>query len=126
MQTNENLIYAFAWDEGFLQFGNHFVFFLADIGFQFLGRHVVVVFGFEGGDHAAEVLADEFGEELRTGVAVGDAAGFEDLIGEVGTGGEGKGFGKDEGVVAVEEEGGDLLLRAGVSRFFVGFEGETM
>jgi hypothetical protein len=49
---------------------------------------------------------------LGTGVAVGDVAGGEDLICELGAGFEGKGFGEDEGIVAVEEEGGDLWLSA--------------
>jgi hypothetical protein len=55
-------------------------------------------------------LADELMEKLWAGVAVGDAAGGEDLVGEVGAGGEGEGFREDEGVVAVEEEGGDFLV----------------
>jgi hypothetical protein len=46
---------------------------------------------------------------LRTGIAVGDVARCEDLVGELGAGFEGEGFGENEGVVAVEEKGGDLL-----------------
>lgn len=42
---------------------------------------------------------------MRTSVAVGDVARGEDLVGEFGAGFEGEGFGEDEGVVAVEEEG---------------------
>lgn len=60
-------------------------------------------------------MADEFREELRTGVAVADAAGCEDFIGEVGAGFEGEGFGKDERVVAVEEEGCYLGVEGVVS-----------
>jgi hypothetical protein len=47
---------------------------------------------------------------LRAGVAVGDVAGGEDLVGELGAGFESEGFGEDEGVVAVEEEGCDLWV----------------
>jgi hypothetical protein len=54
-------------------------------------------------------LADEVAEELRAGVAVGDVFGGEDLVGELGAGFEGEGFGEDEGVVAVEEEVLDLV-----------------
>jgi hypothetical protein len=50
-------------------------------------------------------LADELGEELGPGVAVGDGAGGEDFVSELGAGFEGEGFREDEGVVAVEEEG---------------------
>lgn len=55
-------------------------------------------------------MADEFIEELRAGVAVGDIAGCEDLVGEFGAGFEGELFGEDERVVAVEQEGGDLVV----------------
>jgi len=59
-------------------------------------------------EHAAEVLADEVFEELRAGVAVGETFFFEDLVGQIGAGLEGEGFGEDEGVVAVEEDVFDL------------------
>jgi hypothetical protein len=49
---------------------------------------------------------------LRTGVAIGDVAGGENLIRELGAGFESEGFGEDERVVAVEEESGDLWLSA--------------
>jgi hypothetical protein len=45
---------------------------------------------------------------LGTGVAIGDVAGGENLICELGASFEGEGFREDEGVVAIEEEGGDL------------------
>lgn len=47
-------------------------------------------------------------EERGAGVAVADALLFEDLVSELGAGFEGEGFGEDEGVVAVEEDGLDL------------------
>lgn len=65
----------------------------------------------EGHHHAAKVLTDEFREELGAGVACGDVVGGEDFVGEVGAGFEGEGFREDEGVVAVEEEGCELLGR---------------
>ena len=58
--------------------------------------------------HAAEVLPHEVGEELRAGVALVDVEFGEDLVGEVGAGFEGEFFRQDEGVVAVEEDFGDL------------------
>ena len=59
-------------------------------------------------EHAAEVLADEFAHQLGTGVAVWDGLLLEDLVGEFGAGFEGEDFGKDERVVAVEEDLLDL------------------
>jgi hypothetical protein len=47
---------------------------------------------------------------LWTSVAIRDVARGEDLVGQLGAGFEGEGFGEDERVVAVEEEGGDLLV----------------
>jgi hypothetical protein len=46
---------------------------------------------------------------LRTGVAIWDVARGENLVCELGAGFEGQLLGEDERVVAVEEEGGDLL-----------------
>ena len=66
--------------------------------------------------HAAEVLADEVIEELGAGVAVWDVIFGEDLIGEVGTSFEGEFFREDEGVVAVEEDFGDLKRQIGQTR----------
>jgi hypothetical protein len=54
-------------------------------------------------------LADELAEELRACVAIWDGAGGENFVGELGAGFEGELFRKDERVIAVEEEGGDLL-----------------
>lgn len=62
----------------------------------------------QGEQHAAEVLADELGHQGGPGVVGLDVVFGEDGVGELGAGGEGEGFGEDEGVVAVEEEGGDL------------------
>jgi hypothetical protein len=45
---------------------------------------------------------------LGTRVAIGDVARGEDLVSELSAGFEGEGFGEDERVVAVEEEGSDL------------------
>lgn len=59
-------------------------------------------------------MADEVGKEFGAGVALGDVVFGEDLVGEVGAGFEGEFFGEDEGVVAVEEDFGDLC-RNGIS-----------
>jgi len=42
---------------------------------------------------------------------------LQDLVEEVGTALEGELLGQDEGVVAVEEEGGDLMLLVKGSQF---------
>lgn len=68
-----------------------------------------VVARLEAFEHAAEVLADEVFEELRARVAIGEVVLFEYLVGELGAGFEGEGFGEDERVVAVEEDVFDLL-----------------
>ncbi|TGO47124.1 hypothetical protein BCON_0292g00060 [Botryotinia convoluta] len=91
-----------------LELRNHLIFFLTHVAFEFRIGHRVVVLAFETTDHTAEILPHEFREQLRTGVAVADTAGFEDFIGEIGAGFEGEGFGEYECVVAVEEEGGYL------------------
>jgi hypothetical protein len=43
--------------------------------------------------------------------AVGDTLGFEDLIGEFGAGLESERFGKDEGIITVEEDFFDLRVK---------------
>jgi len=64
----------------------------------------------EGGEHAAEVLADKLLDESLAGEAHVDLAGLADLVDETSAGLEGQLLGKDEGVVAVEQEGVDLEL----------------
>jgi hypothetical protein len=66
------------------------------------------VLGLEGGEHAAEVLADKLLDEGLAGEAQLDVAGLADLVDEAGAGLEGELLGQDEGVVTVEEEGVDL------------------
>lgn len=80
-----------------------------------MGDGEVEVF-LQGDDHAAEVLADEVVEQLGAGVAFLDFVFGEDLVGEVGAGFEGEFFAEDEGVVAVEEDFGNLFVRS-VSAF---------
>jgi hypothetical protein len=53
-------------------------------------------------------LADELLDELLAGEALVDVVLFADFVDELGAGFEGELLGEDEGVVAVEEEGGDL------------------
>lgn len=60
--------------------------------------------------HCLETLTYELGLELWTGEASGNALIGENLICEVGTGFEGERLGLYERVVAVEENGGDLLV----------------
>jgi len=79
-----------------------------DVVFEFLLGEGEVEFGGEAHHHAAEVLADELGEQLRAGVAVFDVLFGEDFVGKLGAGFEGEGFGEDEGVVAVEQDLLDL------------------
>jgi len=60
--------------ESGLEFGNYLVFFFGDVVFELFGGHLIVVFCFKGGEHAAKVLPNEIIEKLGSGVAVGDAA----------------------------------------------------
>ena len=45
---------------------------------------------------------------MRPGEAFADVVFGEDFVGELGAGFEGEGFGEDERVVAIEEDGFDL------------------
>jgi hypothetical protein len=56
-------------------------------------------------------LADEGGEQLWASEAIGDTLGFEDLIGEFGAGFESERFGKDKGIIAIEEDFFDLRVK---------------
>lgn len=62
----------------------------------------------EAEQHAAEVLADEFGQERFTGIVGVEVVLLEDVVGEIGASGEGEFLGENKGVVAIEEEGSDL------------------
>lgn len=73
-------------------------------------RDLEVEFLLQRYHHAAEVLSHEIGEELGPRVALVDVEFGEDLVGEVGAGFEGEFFRQDEGVVAVEEDFGDLEI----------------
>jgi len=77
----------------------------------FVGQGEVVLLA-EGDHHATEVLADKVLEERGASVAFWSALLLENLIGQLGAGLEGEFLGKDEGVVAVEKDGGDLSLSA--------------
>lgn len=65
---DELSINAYAGTKGFFEFLDDLIFFLRDVGFQFLLAHLVLVFRLERDHHPAEVLADEFVEELGAGV----------------------------------------------------------
>ena len=91
-----------------LELGDHAVFLLRDVALHLIVRDLEVELLLQRDDHAAEVLAHEVGEELGPRVALVDVELGEDLIAEVGAGFEGEFLRKDEGVVAVEEDFGDL------------------
>lgn len=78
---------------------------------QLLRGEVEAVPLLQAGDHAAEVLADELDDEFwaREGLVELDALGGADLVDELGAALEGELLREDERVVAVEEEGSDLL-----------------
>ena len=100
-----------------LQFGNHSILFHGYVLLHLRAGDGEVELFLQVHDHAAEVLADEVIEELRAGVAVWDVIFGEDLVGEVGTGFEGEFFREDEGIVAVEEDFGDLKRQIDQPRF---------
>jgi hypothetical protein len=102
-------IHALTRSQLLLQLRNNFVFFLGDVFLEFFVRHLVLIFGFQGDHHAAEVLPDELGEELRPCVAIGDVPRCQDLVCELSAGFEGELFGEDERVIAIEEKGSNLL-----------------
>lgn len=91
-----------------LQLGDHSVFFHGYVFLHIRAGDLEVVLFLEVHNHAAEVLADEFIEELGAGVAVGNVVLGEDLVGEVGAGFEGEFFRENEGIVTVEEDFCDL------------------
>ncbi len=53
-------------------------------------------------------MADKLVHQLRAGVPVGDVPVAEDAVGELGTGFKRQFLGKNEGIVAVQEDVGDL------------------
>ena len=99
-----------------LQFGNDPILFHGHVLLQLRAGDGEVVLFLQVHDHAAEVLADEVVEEFGAGVAVWDVIFGEDLVGEIGTGFKGEFFRENEGVVAVEEDFGDLKRRSGQPR----------
>jgi len=91
---------------------NHAVLLHGNVLLHFIVGDGEVEFLLQGDDHAAEVLADEVVEQLGAGVSLVDFVFGEDLVGEVGAGFEGEFFAKDEGVIAVEEDFGNLFVRS--------------
>ncbi len=107
---------ARAGAEGGAQLGNDGVLLLGDVLFHVGVGDLDAVALLQGGEHAAEVLADKLLDERLAVEAQVDAALLVDLVDEVGAGLKGELLGEDEGVVAVEEEGVDLgVVTASVS-----------
>lgn len=92
---------------------------------QLVRAQLKLVLGLERDHHATEVLAHEILDELVAGVAVGNVVLLKDLIGKIGAGFEGQLLREDQGVVAIEEDLGDLrgaslVSRGGGSTIFIG------
>lgn len=102
------LVDADARAQGGAELGNHGVLLHGDVLFQVGGGDLDAVALLQGEEHAAEVLADKLLDEGGAGEAQVDVALGVDLVDEVGAGLKGELLGEDKGVVAVEEEGGDL------------------
>lgn len=64
----------------FIQLANHLILFLLDVGFEFLAGQFELVLGLQRDHHTAEILADEVLDQLLAGVAIAEAALFEDLV----------------------------------------------
>jgi hypothetical protein len=60
-------------------------------------------------EHATEVLAHELDDEGLASEVEGDASLGADLVDESSAGLEGELLGENEGVVAIEQKGGDLV-----------------
>ena len=126
-QLLELVIHARARPEGSLELGNDGVLLLKDVLLHILRGNLDVVDLLEGGEHASEVLADELGDEGLAREAGVKVAASADLVDEIGTCLESELLGENEGVVAVEKEGGDLQagrssLATGSSRNWGGRE----
>lgn len=94
-----------------LEFSNDTVLLLLDVALELLWRNRDVKLALDRDHHAAEVLANELADKLVAGVALLNAMLLQDLVGNVGTGLKSKLLGKDEGVVTVKEDVGDLYIR---------------
>lgn len=90
------------------QLGNHGAQLALHVVLELLRGQLEVVLLRQAEQHAAEVLADIFRQQLRAGVAVWFPLLFEDLVGQLGARFEGEGLGEHERVVAVEEDVLDL------------------
>jgi hypothetical protein len=84
------------------------VFLLLDTTLLVLRSELYAVFPGDRVKHAAKVHVQVFFNQVRAGVSVGDAVGFENAVQDLGTRFESEFFREDEGVVAV----GDELLPA--------------
>lgn len=104
----ELLIDTGARSEGLLEFGNDGVLLLENVGLEVLGVDLDVVEFLERKEHAAEVLTDKLLDQSLAGETDLELTTLADLVDKAGAGLEGELLGEDEGVVAVEQESGDL------------------
>lgn len=104
----ELLVDTGARSEGLLELGNDSILLLENIGLEVLGGDLDVVEFLERKEHAAEVLTDELLDQSLASETDLKLTALTDLVDKAGAGLEGELLGEDEGVVAVEQESGDL------------------
>lgn len=91
-----------------VQLGDNLVLLPLDVFLELILGQLELVLGLKRNHHTTEVLADKVLDELGAGVTVREATLFEDFIGKISTCFEGQLFREDKGVVAIEEDFGDL------------------
>jgi hypothetical protein len=91
-----------------LQGRNHSSQLLTDVMLKLTIRESEIVLLLKRNHHAAEVLAHKVVEKSWPRVAVWNAFGFEDLVGQIGTGFKGQLLGQHKGVVTVKKDFFDL------------------
>ena len=96
--------------QGSFELGNDSVLLSENVLLEVLRADLDVIALLQRSEHASEVLTNEFLDESIASEANFDIALFADFVDEVGASLEGEFLGKNEGVVAIEEEGVDLIL----------------
>ena len=79
-----------------------------DVLVEFVLGQLEIIHFLQTEHHTPEILADEGGEKLWASETVRNTLGFENLIGDFGAGLESKRFGKNEGIITIEENFFDL------------------